>query len=202
MDGREEGRGRGAWPARRGACAGRGFAKAAVDRRAGIGVDDVPHLGLGLASDGGGRLVRRVDLDAELLLGVDELQEEREARPLGGGADERLAELVAERLEVASGEGAVRDDARAVWVRGDFPRLGADGGRVVAAEAAGDAVAAPEVVAVHVPEEERVEAHGGLVLRGGLRCLKALERLALGAGMLGAGREEGLRVVGERARER
>ena len=44
---------------------------------------DIPHLGLSLLPRGypGGQLISRMDLDREILLGIDELDQERELGP-------------------------------------------------------------------------------------------------------------------------
>ena len=97
-----------------------------------------------------------MNLHAEAVARVDELEEQGEAGGVGGlGAEQGGAEGGGEVGETAPGEGAGGDEAFAVGVGGDFPGLGADRRGTGAGVVRRDAGAAPDVVLVDWGEEQR-----------------------------------------------
>lgn len=113
-----------------------------------VRLEDVPHLGLRLAAVFRGRVVVRMNLYAQPFAGVDQLDQQRKAVPLAGGTEQRSAELAAESSQVAVREGTRFDDAHAIGMGRNLPRLGATRRCVRAAEARGDLGSTPQVVAV------------------------------------------------------
>ena len=98
----------------------------AIDQRgARLAVDDVPHLRLAvLPLDAHRVIVVRMDLHREVVLRIDELDEQREVRELLRVlAEDSGARLIEIRLERAARLRTILDDAHAILVAGEFPRL-------------------------------------------------------------------------------
>src|SRR5215210_368830 len=131
-------------------------------RRAGLGPQDVPRLGLavGLAVLSAGGLIVGVEVDGEHVRGVQELEQDREVRPAPAFADQLVRELLHEVVQRAAGVGAVLYRACRLAVVADLPDLGHDAlRRVLLAEKLGDQ-ALPEVVVAHVVAQlYRVRVH-------------------------------------------
>ena len=53
--------------------------KTDVELGSGIAVGDIPHFGFGVASEIGGNFLRRVNLDGEIIAGVEDFDEKGEA---------------------------------------------------------------------------------------------------------------------------
>lgn len=98
----------------------------AIDQRgARLAVDDVPHLRLAvLPLDAHRVIVVRMDLHREVVLRIDEFDEQREVwellRVLSEDSGARLIEI---RLERAARLRTILDDAHAILMAGEFPRL-------------------------------------------------------------------------------
>ena len=98
----------------------------AVDQRSTrLTVDDVPHLRLAVfAFDAHRVIVVGMDLHREVVLGIDELDEQREVRELLRVlAEDSRARFIEVRLERAARLRAILDDAHAILVTGELPRL-------------------------------------------------------------------------------
>jgi hypothetical protein len=105
---------------------------------------------VGLAVLPSGGLVVGVEVDGEHVRGVEELEQDREARTTPIPSHELVRELLHEVVERASGVLAVGDLSRALPVVADLPSLGHDAlGRVPLAEHLGDQ-ALSEVVGANV----------------------------------------------------
>ena len=110
--------------------AGDSGAQAGVDQAAGLGVDDHPGFGLAVVvGQNPAELVVGVDLDREDVVGVEELDQEREL-PLArervdeGRAEQLGAAVADEFAEARAGEGTVGHPADVVAVIGQLPALG------------------------------------------------------------------------------
>ena len=92
-----------------------------------VGLDDIPHLGLAhLAMLALGHLVVGMDLDAQVALGIDELDEEGQLAVVFSvdlRTENGIGGLGHDRDEVATCEGAIADDAGAGGHRTDLPTL-------------------------------------------------------------------------------
>jgi len=98
------------------------FFEARVEFRAGIGIGDEPHLGFGVASEGWGEMGGWVDLDGEVVAGIEDLDEERKALGWGQALTEDGLPLAGPKLvQGLSGEGTVHDDGLFIFAIADFP---------------------------------------------------------------------------------
>ena len=106
---------------------GDGLLEAGIEVGAGVGLDDVPHLGLAhLAMDTLGHLVVRVDLDAEVTLGIDELDEQGQLAVvfrIDLLTQDGLGSFVDDRDEVPTLPLTIADDAGAGGHGTHFPTL-------------------------------------------------------------------------------
>ena len=106
---------------------GYGLLEAGIEVGAGVGLDDVPHLGLAhLAMDSLGHLVVGMDLDAEVATGIDELDQQGQLAVVF--RIDRLAEdgfggFVDDGDEVPTLPLAIADDAGAGGYGTDLPTL-------------------------------------------------------------------------------
>ena len=142
-------------------------AETADEACAGVGLHDVPHLGLAaghaaLLGEG----VVGVHLNGEVLGGVDDFEEEGEL--VAEAVVDALADEVAHVdfdgfVERVVGQEAVGDDRLAPLDRGEHPELAAVGEGVVAEAIVAQAVATPDDLFVEGEEFERVESrlHSG-----------------------------------------
>lgn len=137
--------------------------EADVEACAGIAIGDVPHFGFGLAVEGRGEVGGWVDLDGEVVAGVEDFDEDGKAGVLAVAiAEEFRAVVEPEVVEGFSGEGAVVDDGVFVGAVDDFPGFavgevrGGEGAVIDAFEFA----SAPD--AVHVDRVEGDGKHGGV----------------------------------------
>ena len=109
---------------------GYGLLESGIEVGAGVGLDDVPHLGLAhLAMDTLGHLVVGVDLDAEVATGIDELDQQGQLAMVflvDRFAEDGLGGFTDDRDEVPTLPRAVADDAGAGGYGTDLPTL-ADG---------------------------------------------------------------------------
>jgi len=71
-----------------------------------VAVGDIPHFGFGISAEGGGDFFGRVDLDGEVIAGVEDFDEEGEAVAGESGAEDFFAVVLPEVVEGFSGEGA------------------------------------------------------------------------------------------------
>ena len=100
--------------------------------------------------------VVRVDLNAETVAGVDQFEKQGETRGVRRtGAEQPQPKLGDQAGEAASCERTRSDDALAVGMGRDFPRLRANRRRSGAPKGGGDATASPDVVFVNGFEEQR-----------------------------------------------
>ena len=101
--------------------------EAGIEVGAGVGLDDVPHLGLAhLAMDTLGHLVVGMDLDAEVAAGIDELDQEGQLAMVfcvDRLAKDGLGGFTDDRDEVPTLPGAIADDAGAGGDGTDLPTL-------------------------------------------------------------------------------
>ncbi len=98
--------------------------QADVKFRAGIAVGDVPHLGLRFAAELCGKVHGRVDLDREVVAGVEHFDEDRETRVVFvTGAEELLAAGGPEFVQRGAGERSFVDNGLLVLAVHNFPRL-------------------------------------------------------------------------------
>ena len=106
---------------------GYGLLEAGIEVGTGVGLDDVPHLRLAhLAMDTLGHLVVRVHLDAEVALGIDELDEQGQLAMvfrIDRTAKDGLGGFVDDGDEVPTLPGAIADDAGAGGHGTDLPTL-------------------------------------------------------------------------------
>ena len=106
---------------------GYGLLEAGIEVGAGVGLDDVPHLGLAhLAMDPLGHLVVGMDLDAEVALGIDEFDQQGQLAMvfrIDLLAEDGLGGFVDDRDEVPTLPGAIADDAGAGGYGTDLPTL-------------------------------------------------------------------------------
>ena len=106
---------------------GYGLFEAGIEGGAGGGLDDVPHLGLAhLAMDALGHLVIRVHLDAEVTLGIDELDQQGQLTMvflIDLLAEDGLGVFVDDRDEVPTLPLTIADDAGAGGHGTDLPTL-------------------------------------------------------------------------------
>ena len=106
---------------------GYGLLEAGIEVGAWVGLDDVPHLRLAhLAMDALGHLVVRVHLDAEVTLGIDELDEQGQLAVvfrIDLLAKDGLGSFVDDRDEVPTLPLTVADDAGAGGDGTDLPTL-------------------------------------------------------------------------------
>ena len=106
---------------------GYGLLEAGIEVGAGVGLDDVPHLGLAhLAMDPLGHLVVGMDLDAEVATGIDELDEQGQLAMvfcIDGMAKDGLGGFTDDRDEVPTLPRAIADDAGAGGYGTDLPTL-------------------------------------------------------------------------------
>ena len=109
---------------------GYGLLESGIEVGAGVGLDDVPHLGLAhLAMDTLGHLIVGVDLDAEVATGIDELDQQGQLAMVflvDRFAEDGLGGFTDDRDEVPTLPRAVADDAGAGGYGTDLPTL-ADG---------------------------------------------------------------------------
>ena len=106
---------------------GYGLLEAGIEVGAWVGLDDVPHLRLAhLAVDALGHLVVGVDLDAQVALGIDELDEQGQLAMVFLGdllAEDGFGGFVDDRDEVPTLPLTVADDAGAGGYGTDLPAL-------------------------------------------------------------------------------
>ena len=106
---------------------GYGLLEAGIEVGAGVGLDDVPHLRLThLAMDALGHLVVRVDLDAEVTLGIDEFDEQGQLAMVflvDLLAEDGLRGFVDDGDEVPTLPLTIADDAGAGRYGTDLPTL-------------------------------------------------------------------------------
>ena len=102
--------------------AGDAIFEADVEFGTGVAVCDVPHFGFGFATEFVGEVDGRVDLDGEVVAGVEHFDEDGEA---GGirevGAEDFFAACRPEIVEGGAGEGAAIDDGLFAFAIDDFP---------------------------------------------------------------------------------
>lgn len=143
-------------------------AESGIDFGSGFGVGDEPHLGFGLAVEPGCEVFRGMDLEAEILAGVEDFHEEREAGGGMGGqgrAEEVLAmtgpEVVERETEEMGGAGA--DEALGFGAVNDVPGFaeGSGGVREGAVEEGVEAASAPDALLGEGVEREE-GSHGRL----------------------------------------
>lgn len=135
--------------------------EAGVEFRAGIAIGDEPHLRFGFAAEGWGEVGGRMDLDREVVAGVEDLDQDGKARGIGEVVAENLgAVVVPEVVEGFAGEGAVADDRVGILAIDDFP------GFAVGSVRSGEVAViegfkfAPAPDAFHVDGVEGEEGHG------------------------------------------
>lgn len=106
---------------------GYGLLEAGIEVGAWVGLDDVPHLRLAhLAVDALGHLVVGVDLDAQVALGIDELDQQGQLAMvfrIDGFAEDGLGGFTDDGDEVPTLPGAIADDAGAGGDGTDLPAL-------------------------------------------------------------------------------
>ena len=106
---------------------GYGLLEAGIEVGAGVGLDDVPHLGLAhLAMDALGHLVVGMDLDAEVATGIDELDQQGQLAVVflvDRTAEDGLGGFTDDGDEVPTLPGAIADDAGAGGYGTDLPTL-------------------------------------------------------------------------------
>ena len=109
--------------------AGNPALEADIKLRLGAGVGHIPHLGFGFASEGGGDFCRRMDLERQDGLGVNNFYEKRE--PAGGAMsrpEQSLGMFVKNLPQRAAFERPVGHHAFVAGAVADLPRF-ADPGR-------------------------------------------------------------------------
>ena len=106
---------------------GYGLLESGIEVGAGVGLDDVPHLGLAhLAMDTLGHLVVGMDLDAEVATGIDELDEQGQLAMvfrIDGLAEDGFGGFTDDGDEVPTLPLTVADDAGAGGDGTDLPAL-------------------------------------------------------------------------------
>ena len=99
--------------------------QADIQLRPGRGLGDIPHLGLGFAAQLRRLVGRRMDLQRELLLRVEDLDEQRKPRRLAAwlAPSSSAGVVLHEPTQVLARERAVGDDADVARPVADLPRL-------------------------------------------------------------------------------
>ncbi|MPM31649.1 hypothetical protein SDC9_78205 [bioreactor metagenome] len=129
--------------------------------------DDIPHFGLGFGAVAVGAAVGFVgmDLKRQPFAGIDQFDQQREARAIPVGAEQRLPVMPDQCAELAAGQRTVGHLALSVAAVGKLPRFAdrvfvGDGGRQFAAEHTRQQRSAPYAALVNRLEHQRVKRTG------------------------------------------
>lgn len=90
--------------------AGGSFFEADVEGGTGIAVGDVPHFGFGLAAEFGREMSGGMDLDGEIVPGIEDFDEEGETFAGEVGAEDFVTVVAPEIVQGFPGEGPDGDD--------------------------------------------------------------------------------------------
>ena len=169
--------------------AGDAFFQSDEDFGAGLGFEEIPQFGLGFAVQGCGQFFRGVDLEREVVAGVEDFDEDGKAFGSGGFAAEEIGAIFG-RPQIMERAAGLVDDRLGLGPVADFPGFADAVAGEGAAEEGVDVLSAPD--AVVVGRGKGMDRHGVVILES---------RPAMSIGKVGEGFEQKVTELTEQGRE-